>query len=65
MNRKYYDCYSLNLLRFLRENGIEPIRAKTHHKTRNTIWVFLKNEELDTLLTKWSNRRNYHDLQAI
>lgn len=57
MRKKYYDCYSIGQMKFLRNNGIEPIKVRIHHASGNTIWVFSKNHELDKLLTKWTNRR--------
>jgi len=66
MNRKYYDCFSIDQMKYLRENGVEPTRARIHHESKNTIWVFIRNEKLDALLTKWSARgKRKNDLIAV
>lgn len=56
MNRKYYDCFSIRLVQYLRDNNVEPLRAKTHHKTNKTIWVFELDDNLSKLLKEWTAR---------
>ena len=66
MNRKYYDCFSIGQMKFLRGNGVKPIRTRIHHESKNTIWVFVKDEKLDALLTKWTNKgKRKDDLVAV
>lgn len=55
-SRKYYDCFSIGQMKYIRENGIEPFRVRMHHTTKNTIWVFEMNEELGELLNEWTVR---------
>lgn len=56
-NIKYYNCFSIGQMKYLRENGMEPIRASIHHSTKNTKWVFLMNENLSMLLKEWTSRK--------
>lgn len=65
MNKKYYDCFSIGLMKFLRSHGVEPIKTRVHHSNENTIWVFIRNDELDRLLTQWTKRGKVHVLQAV
>lgn len=58
MNKKYYDCFSLGLMMHFRENGVDPVKVRMHHKTNNTIWVFKMTEKLDILLEEWRLKRN-------
>lgn len=58
MKKKYYDCFSTLLKEFLEANEVYPYKTVTHHKNSNTIWVYLKNDELDLLLSEWTNNRN-------
>lgn len=51
---RYYNCFSLNQMKFLLNNGQVPIGIKTHTRTKNTFWIFEKNNDLDKLLTQWT-----------
>jgi len=53
-NNPYYFCYSINLLRFIRDNNIENIAKGINPKTNRTYWMFLRNNKLDTILNQWS-----------
>lgn len=51
---KVYRCYSVPQKEFLTVNGLEYLDALKDDKGK-TLWVFLKCNELDNLLTQWSN----------
>lgn len=55
-NNKYYDCFSIGQMKYIRENGVEPFRVRMHHATKNTIWVFEMNEELGRILKTWADK---------
>jgi len=63
MNRKYYDCFSIQQMIFLKSNKLTPERTAIHYKTKKTIWIFERNQELDRLLTEWT--RNKHKQSAV
>lgn len=63
-NNKYkaYKCFSVPQKDFLLLQGLEYLSVALDPKTKNTFWLFLRNEELDKALTLWtnSNPRNKH-----
>ena len=48
-----YCCYSLNLRRYLTDNGIEYKLAALNPNSKKMFWVYIKNEELDKALSNW------------
>lgn len=56
MRKKYYECYSYNLMQFLLENGQMPFSVTVHNKTKKTIWLFNINEKLSSSLKEWTKR---------
>lgn len=65
MNRKYYNCYSLGLMKFLAENNIHPVKKLMHDRTKNTIYVYRLDNKLSKLLTKWTNRGKDRNMVAV
>ena len=59
MNRKsiLYYCYSLPLRKYLYENGVEYEAAALNPNSKNLFWIYVKNEKLDELLSKWSQNK--------
>lgn len=53
MSKVYY-CYSHNLKNFLLQHGEQYIASGYHPTTQKKFWMFLRNENLDTLLGSWS-----------
>lgn len=51
---KLYCCYSINLRNFLYENGLKYELAALNPNSQKLFWVYIKNNKLDELLTKWS-----------
>lgn len=51
--KKFFYCYSLNLLRYLKENDMKPIDRDIHPTSKKTMWIFLINNRLDYLLQQW------------
>ena len=54
MNVELYCCYSLNLRNYLRDNGLRYKLAASNPNSNSLFWVYVKDEELDRLLSKWS-----------
>ena len=52
-----YCCYSLNLRRFLTNNGIEYKLAALNPNSKRMFWVYIRNEELDKALSKWNVKK--------
>lgn len=51
---KFYTCYSINLLRFIKTHNIRYISKFIHKTTNKTAWVFELNNELADILTIWT-----------
>lgn len=51
-----YTCYSLNLRNYLYENGIKYKLAAKNPNSNKLFWIYVKDEKLDELLTKWSTK---------
>lgn len=54
-NNSYFFCYSINLLRFIRNNNIENVAKGINPKTNRTYWMFERNSKLDIILNQWNN----------
>ena len=53
-----YCCYSINLRKFLTENGVKYEICALNPNSNQMFWVYVRNEKLDELLTKWSSSRS-------
>lgn len=51
-------CYSINLLRSLRESGHTHILKGTNPSTNKDFWVFIKSPSFLETLTQFSNNKN-------
>ena len=51
---KLYCCYSLNLRKFLYDNGVEYDLSALNPNSKSLVWVYIKDEKLDKLLSEWS-----------
>ena len=56
-NVNLYCCYSLNLRNYLYDNGLRYKLAALNPNSKSLFWVYVKNEELDKLLNKWSSNK--------
>lgn len=56
-NTKLYCCYSLNLRKFLYNNGLEYELAALNPNSKSLFWVYVKDEKLDKLLSEWSENK--------
>lgn len=56
MDVELYYCYSLPLRNYLRDNGIEYKLCALNPNSLKRFWVYIKNNELDILLNKWSKK---------
>lgn len=52
-----YCCYSINLRSFLTENNVKYEICALNPNNNQMFWVYIRNEKLDELLTKWSSTR--------
>lgn len=52
-----YCCYSLNLRNYLYENGLRYKLAALNPNSKSLFWVYIKTDELDKLLTEWSENK--------
>ncbi|HFK1549174.1 TPA: hypothetical protein ACGXMZ_005099 [Bacillus albus] len=63
---KYFFCYSINLLEFLRfEKGERFICTAFHDKTMKRFWLFERTEELNQLLVEYTERSKALGLLTI
>lgn len=56
-NVELYCCYSLNLRRFLYDNGVEYKIAALNPNSKSLFWIYVKTEKLDRLLAEWSDNK--------
>lgn len=54
MEVKLYCCYSLPLRNYLRDNGLRYELCALNPNSKQRFWVYIKNEQLNVLLNKWS-----------
>lgn len=54
MNVELFCCYSLNLRNFLYKHGVKYRLAALNPNNQKMFWVYVKDETLDNLLTKWA-----------
>lgn len=52
-----YCCYSLNLRKFLYNNGLEYKLAALNPNSKSLFWIYVKNEKLNKLLNEWSENK--------
>lgn len=52
-----YCCYSINLRKYLYENGLKYKLAALNPNSHKLFWVYIKDDKLDFLLSKWSAKR--------
>ncbi len=55
MNVELYCCYSLNLRNFLYKHGVKYKLVALNPNNQKMFWVYVKDETLDSLLTKWAD----------
>lgn len=54
MNVELYCCYSLNLRKYLQDNGINYRLCALNPNSHKMFWVFVKDEKLNKLLDTWT-----------
>lgn len=54
---KYYFCYSLFQLQFLKNHGLRYIATGRSMTSDNQFWVFERDSKLDELLTEYDNMK--------
>jgi hypothetical protein len=57
MEPKIYRCFSIPLMKFIKEQGIEPQFKAVHPVSRKLFWAFLLNDDLSVVLTKWTRNK--------
>lgn len=56
MDIELYCCYSLNLRNYLFKHGVKYSLCALNPNNQRRFWVYIKDKQLDELLTKWSNK---------
>jgi hypothetical protein len=54
METKIYRCFSIPLMKFIKENGIQPVFKAVHPVSRKYFWAFVVSDDLSAVLTKWT-----------
>lgn len=54
--KKFFYCYSVNLKKYLMNNGLRYDVVAVNPNSNKTFWRFERNEVLDDLLTQWSKK---------
>lgn len=54
MNVELYCCYSLNLRKYLQDNGVNYRLCALNPNSHKMFWVFVKDEKLNKLLNTWT-----------
>lgn len=52
-----YCCYSMNLRNYLCANGVRYKLCALNPNSNNRFWVYVKDENLNELLTKWTTNK--------
>ena len=55
--KKYYECYSPNLAKFLEDHGQVVVKEFVHNRTQVPCKEFLITPELSALLQEWSRTK--------
>lgn len=53
----FFYCYSINLLRILRDNGHSHIQKGTNPSTNRDFWVFIRTPSFLETLTKYKDTK--------
>jgi len=48
-----FPCKSINLVRFLKQNGLLSEHKYTDAKDNRDCWIFLRTDKLNLLLAQW------------
>lgn len=56
MDVEFYYCYSINLRNYLSDNGVKYKLCALNPNSLKRFWVYIKDENLDVLLDKWTNK---------
>ena len=54
MEVSLYCCYSIDLRNFINSNGLRYKLVAQNPNSKNIFWVYVRDERLDSLLSKWS-----------
>lgn len=54
MEVSLYCCYSIDLRNYLKSNGLKYKLVAQNPNSKNIFWVYVRDEKLDSLLSKWS-----------
>jgi hypothetical protein len=53
-----FPCKSINLTRFLKQNGLLSEHKYTDNVDQRDCWIFLRTEKLNSLLAQWKVIQN-------
>lgn len=51
-----YCCYSLNLRKYLESNGVRYKLSALNPNSKKLFWIYAKDEKLNELLSKWTDK---------
>ena len=54
---KIYCCFSMNLKKFLSDNGIRYELEALSKSTHKTFWLYIVDDKLNQLLTEWTMKK--------
>lgn len=57
-----FPCKSINLVRFLKQHGLQSEHKYTDAKDHKDCWIFLRTDRLHELLTIWNNTKQTLDI---
>lgn len=57
MKSDLYCCYSIKLRDYLYSHGLRYKLAALNPNSKKLFWIYIKDESLDELLSKWSSKK--------
>lgn len=54
---KLFCCFSVPLKNFLKSNNLDYELCALNKESSKTMWIYLRDEKLDNLLTEWANNK--------
>lgn len=57
MKSRYFYCYSPNLYKFLRDNGVRYICTGLNENTMRQFWQYERSAEFERLLAEFTHKK--------
>lgn len=55
---KFFYCYSINLMTYFKNNGLDPYITSIHPVSKNTCWTYRSGRILDMLREEYNAMKN-------